>query len=83
MCSPPRIAPLAFSTITNRIWTPVLFIALHPLQGSVFDGNQEHFLWFGAWLGWTIPLLGVQWWLNRRPVIAPSSMSQLPDTQPV
>ena len=45
--------------ITNRIWTPMLFIALHPLQDSVFGGNEEHYLWvvagIGAWLGWTIP----------------------------
>lgn len=82
-----RSAALAVSIITNRIWTPVLFISLHPLQGSIFDGNGEHFLWFaaglGAWLGWTIPLLAVQWWLHRRPVIAPSSNSQLADTQTV
>ena len=82
-----RSATLALSIITNRIWTPVLFISLHPLQDSVFDGNEEHFLWFvaglGAWLGWTIPLLAVQWWLHRRPVIAPSSISQLADTQTV
>ena len=42
----------------------MLFITLHPLQDSVFGGNQEHFLWLvagvGAWLGWTIPMLAVQ-----------------------
>jgi uncharacterized membrane protein len=82
-----RSATLALSIITNRIWTPVLFISLHPLQDSVFDGNEEHFLWFaagvGAWLGWTIPLLAVQWWLNRNTVLAPSSISPVPDTQAV
>jgi uncharacterized membrane protein len=82
-----RSATLALSIITNRIWTPILFVALHPLQDNVFDGNEEHFLWFaaglGAWLGWTVPLLAVEWWLNRRPVTAPSSISQLTDTQAV
>jgi uncharacterized membrane protein len=82
-----RSATLALSIITNRIWTPILFITLHPLQDSVFGGNEEHFLWFaaglGAWLGWTIPLLSVQWWLNRKPVMASSSISQLTDTQSV
>jgi hypothetical protein len=82
-----RSATLALSIITNRIWTPIFFITLHPLQDSVFGGNEEHFLWFaaglGAWLGWTIPLLSVQWWLNRKPVIASSSISQLTDTQSV
>ena len=75
-----RSATVALSTITNRIWTPVLFISLQPLQDSVFGGNEEHFLWFtaglGAWLGWTIPLAGVQWWLTRKPSAPRSSVSQ-------
>jgi hypothetical protein len=82
-----RSATLALSIITNRVWTPVLFVALQPLQDSVFDGNEAHFLWVvagvGAWLGWTIPLLAVQWWLNRRHVIPPSSISQPSPTRPV
>jgi uncharacterized membrane protein len=82
-----RSATLALSIITNRIWTPILFIALHPLQDSVFEGNEEHFLWFaaglGAWLGWTVPLLAVQRWLNRKPVLASSSVSQLTGTRSV
>ena len=36
---------LALSIITNRIWTPILFITLHPLQDSAFGGNEEHYLW--------------------------------------
>jgi hypothetical protein len=59
-----RVGRVYVSIITNRIWTPVLFISLHPLQDSVFDGNEEHYLWFaaglGAWLGWTIPVFAVQ-----------------------
>jgi uncharacterized membrane protein len=82
-----RSATLALSIITNRIWTPVLFITLQPLQDSIFDGNAEHYLWFvaglGAWLGWTIPLAIVHWWLTRKPVLAPSSISQSRDTSPV
>jgi hypothetical protein len=80
-------ATLALSIITNRIWTPVLFIAFQPLQDSVFHGNDEHFLWvvagLGAWLGWTIPLLAVRWWLRRKPVIPSSSVSAVSDPQPV
>ena len=82
-----RSVTLALSIITNRIWTPILFISLQPLQDSVFGGNEEHFTWFaaglGAWLGWTVPLLAVQWWLNRKPVIAPSSISRLSDSRAV
>jgi hypothetical protein len=55
-----------------------LVITFLPLQNSVFGGNEEHFVWFvagvGAWLGWTIPLLTVQWWLNRKSVMSPSSI---------
>jgi uncharacterized membrane protein len=79
-------ATVALSIITNRIWTPVLFIALHPLQDSVFDGNEEHFLWFaaglGAWLGWSIPFLVVRRWLNRTTIVPPSSISQSQVTSP-
>ncbi|WP_099037185.1 DUF2306 domain-containing protein [Mycobacterium neglectum] len=75
-----RSATVALSTITNRIWTPVLFISLQPLQDSIFGGNEEHYLWFvaglGAWLGWTIPLASVQWWLTRKRGAPPSPISQ-------
>ncbi|KUI45059.1 hypothetical protein AU197_12470 [Mycobacterium sp. IS-1590] len=72
-----RSAALALSVITNRIWTPVIYISCQPLQNNVFAGNAEHFQWFaagvGAWLGWTVPLVFVQWWLGRRPVTASSN----------
>jgi uncharacterized membrane protein len=78
-----RSATLAMSIITNRIWTPVLVVVFQPLQHSVFGGSEEHFIWFvaalGAWLGWTIPFLSVQLWLNRKTVMPPSSISQLTD----
>lgn len=82
-----RSATLALSIITNRIWTPVLYVSLYPLQDGVFDGNEQHFLWFaaglGAWLGWTVPLLLVQWWLNRTPPVAPLLISQVTDIHSV
>jgi uncharacterized membrane protein len=66
-----RSGVLALSTITNRIWTPILFIALEPLRDGVFGGDDERYLWLvaglGAWLGWTVPMLALQWWLTRRP----------------
>lgn len=75
-----RSATLALSIITNRIWTPVLAISLYPLQDSLFGGDQEHFIWLvasvGGWLGWTIPLVTVQWWLNRKPATLPSISQQ-------
>ena len=82
-----RSATLALSIVTNRIWTPVLFVALYPLRDSVFGSDDEHFVWMvagaGARLGWTIPLGAVQWWLNRRHALAPSSISQLTNASPV
>jgi len=63
-----RSATLALSIITNRIWTPVLYLTFDPLRDSVFGGDEEKYLWVvagaGAWLGWTIPLLGLQLWLS-------------------
>lgn len=79
-----RSATLAFSIITNRIWSPLLYVTLQPLRDSIFGGDEPHFIWLVAglagWLGWTIPLLAVQWWLTRSPDAAPSSISQPPDT---
>ncbi|KUI48266.1 hypothetical protein AU198_19920 [Mycobacterium sp. GA-1199] len=75
-----RSAVLALSVITNRIWTPVIYLSLHPLQDSVFRGSDEHLQWFaagvGGWLGWTVPLAIVQWRLTRRPVTTSSSNRQ-------
>ncbi|MGV0808276.1 DUF2306 domain-containing protein [Mycolicibacterium setense] len=65
-----RSATLALSIITNRIWTPVLYLSLQPLRDSVFGGNEERYVWMvagvGGWLGWTIPLLLLQLWMRRR-----------------
>jgi uncharacterized membrane protein len=80
-------ATVALSIITNRIWTPVLFVALHPLQDSVFGGNEQHYLWvvagIGAWLGWTIPTYLVYRRLKRQTILPSSSIPQQPDMQSV
>jgi uncharacterized membrane protein len=64
-------ATLALSIIANRIWTPIIFISLQPLQDIVFGSNKDHYLWFaaglGAWLGWTIPFFTVRRRLSRQP----------------
>ncbi len=78
---------LALSIITNRIWTPILFITLHPLQDSAFGGNEEHYLWvvagIGAWLGWTVPTYVVYRWLTHKRAMPSSSNSQPQHTSPV
>jgi uncharacterized membrane protein len=79
-----RSVTLAFSIITNRIWNPIFYLTLQPLRDSVFGGDEEHFIWLVAglsgWLGWTVPLLAVQWWLNRRSEMPASSIPQPPNT---
>jgi hypothetical protein len=79
-----RSVTLAFSIITNRVWNPILYIGLQPLRDSMFGGDEEHFIWLVAglsgWLGWTIPLLAMQWWLTRTRDVALSSVSHPPDT---
>nr|WP_090340006.1 DUF2306 domain-containing protein [Mycolicibacterium malmesburyense]CRL68823.1 hypothetical protein CPGR_01003 [Mycolicibacterium malmesburyense] len=79
-----RSAVLALSVITNRIWTPILYVSFQPLQDNVFGGDPERFEWFvagvGAWLGWTVPLGIVQWWLVKRPAMTSSSNRQLTET---
>lgn len=73
-------ATLALSIITNRVWTPVLFIVLHRFQDSVFGGDEQRFLWvvagLGGWLGWTLPMALVASWLRRRPKMPVPLISQ-------
>ena len=61
---------------------------LQPLQDSVFGGNEEHFLWVVAGVGRVAGLDDPDWspcsrWLTRKPAMAPSSISQQSDMQPV
>ena len=64
-----RSFALTASIITNRIWGVVLYIALAPQIDTTFHGDTELFTWIvsgtGAWLGWTIPFLVAEWWLER------------------
>lgn len=61
----------ALSIITNRLWSPILYLALQPLQPSVFGGDDDALLSAVAgltgWLGWTIPFALVHLWLKSRP----------------
>ncbi len=64
-----RSFALTVSIITNRVWGVLVGIALEPQLDTTFRGSEEL---FGqavggtvAWLGWTIPLLIAQWWLER------------------
>ncbi|BBY17529.1 hypothetical protein MLIT_31210 [Mycolicibacterium litorale] len=82
-----RSAALALSVITNRIWTPVLVLALDPLRENIFGGDEQAYLYLtaglGGWLGWLIPLAAAQWWLRRRRVTTPSPKPFEQGTRPV
>jgi Predicted membrane protein (DUF2306) len=64
-----RSFALTASIISNRIWGVVVFLALSPQIDTTFYGDMELFTWIvsgtSAWLGWTIPLLVAEWWLER------------------
>lgn len=65
-----RSFALTMSVITNRIWGVVAAIALMPQLHTTFAGNEEllrqAIAGIAGWLGWTLPLLLTQWWLERR-----------------
>ena len=64
-----RSFALTASIITNRIWGVAAYLALAPQLDSTFGGNEQIFSWIVAglttWLGWVLPLLFAQWWLER------------------
>ncbi len=64
-----RSFTLTASIITNRFWGPVAYLVLAPSLATTFGGNGELLRWTVAgittWMGWVIPLLFAQWWLDR------------------
>jgi hypothetical protein len=64
-----RSFALTASIITNRVWGPVAYLVLAPSLDTAFGGNEELFRWtvagISTWMGWVIPLLAAQWWLDR------------------
>ena len=65
-----RSAVLTLSVITNRLWAVVWVIALMPQLQTTFGGNEalmvQAIAGLSGWLGWVLPLLAVEWWLERR-----------------
>ena len=65
-----RSYTLTLSTITNRIWGPLAAIVLSPHLDTMFGGSEIALLYSVAgitnWLGWVVPLLAVELWLQRR-----------------
>jgi uncharacterized membrane protein len=64
-----RSFALTASIITNRIWGVIAFIVLAPQLESTFHGDETLLAWtiagLSTWLGWVIPLLVAEWWLER------------------
>lgn len=64
-----RSFALTFSIITNRIWGVIVTVALSPSLETTFRGNETMLAWtvsgLSGWLGWTVTLLVVEWWLER------------------
>ncbi|MEU7897888.1 DUF2306 domain-containing protein [Nonomuraea sp. NPDC049152] len=61
-----RSFALTMSIITNRIWGVVAMVLLAP---STPAGGEQQLMQtvagLSTWLGWTIPLLVAEWWLQR------------------
>lgn len=60
-----RSFALTVSIISNRIWGVVAFFAL---DGRIPEEAMPHTIaGISTWMGWTVPLLISQWWLERKP----------------
>jgi hypothetical protein len=82
-----RSFALTASIISNRIWGVVFYLILSPQLDTTFHGDEGLMTWLisagAAWLGWTVPLLIAEWWLERsprraRPVTAAPVMAGAP-----
>jgi hypothetical protein len=64
-----RSFALTMSVITNRVWAGVAIIILLPQLDTMFGGNEmlmaQTIASLAGWLGWVIPLLIAEWWLER------------------
>ncbi|CAM3292726.1 DUF2306 domain-containing protein [Kibdelosporangium persicum] len=64
-----RSFALTMSIITNRIWGIPFGIWLMPQLDTTFHGDEKLVFYSLAgtttWLGWVIPLLIAEWWLQR------------------
>lgn len=64
-----RSFALTMSIITNRVYGVIMAVALMPELETTFHGDEALLTQtvgsLAAWLGWTLPLLAAQWWLDR------------------
>lgn len=64
-----RSFALTMSIITNRLYSVLFMILLSPQLETTFHGDEKLMVatisGLGAWLGWVLPLLLAEWWLER------------------
>jgi hypothetical protein len=64
-----RSFALTASIITNRVWAAIGFLVLSPQLDTLFGGHEQMLMWtiagLATWLGWVVPLLVAEWWLER------------------
>ena len=60
-----RSFALTVSIISNRIWGVVAFLVL---DGRIPEEDMANTIsGISTWVGWVVPLLIAQWWLERKP----------------
>ncbi|MEV4807991.1 DUF2306 domain-containing protein [Nonomuraea sp. NPDC049421] len=64
-----RSFALTMSIVTNRIYGVLFGILLFPQLDTTFNGDETQLMQtiaaLSAWLGWVLPLLVAEWWLER------------------
>jgi hypothetical protein len=69
-----RSVVLTLSIITNRVWVVVWIVVLSPQLATTFGGNErlmvQTIAGLSGWLGWVLPWLIAELWLDARPLVA-------------
>ena len=65
-----RSVVLTLSIISNRVWAVVWVITLSPQLATTFGGSEvlmiQTIAGLSGWLGWVLPLVLTEWWLDAR-----------------
>jgi len=72
-----RSFALTMSVITNRVWSVVWYLALSPQLSTTFGGSEtlmvQTIAGLSGWLGWVLPLLLTELWLERETYRRPAA----------
>ncbi|HEX4812152.1 MAG TPA: DUF2306 domain-containing protein [Nonomuraea sp.] len=60
-----RSFAMTMSIVTNRLWAAVFIVTLSPSFEGDVTGLTTTVAGLSAWLGWVLPLLLAEWWLER------------------